>query len=74
VTADENDANHACTLFLLTHNLYNGYMPSKVVEWMVARAVPKTVTKFYDSVVDGHKRFFCDKDELNKAANNNLGY
>ena len=62
VTADENDANHACTLFLLTHNLYNGYIPSKVVEWMVARAVPKAFTKFFDDLVDGHKQYFANKE------------
>ena len=62
VTEDENDPNHACSLFILTHNLYNGYIPAKVVEWMVARAVPRAFTKFFDDLVDGHRQFFADKE------------
>jgi hypothetical protein len=62
ITEDENDVNHACTIFSLSHNLYNGYIPAKHVEWLVARSVPKTVTKFFDSLVEGHKTFFSNTE------------
>ena len=61
ITADENDGDHACTVFALSHNLYNGYVPARHVEWMFARAVPKAFTKFFDSLIEGHKMYFEDK-------------
>ena len=60
-TANESNPDHSCSIFGLTHNLYNGNMPSKRMAWLIARSVPKTFIKFYDSVVEGHKRFFADK-------------
>ena len=61
-TADENDPDHACTIFGLSHNLYNGYLPSRHMEWLLSRAVPKSLGNFYDSLVEGHKLFFADKE------------
>jgi hypothetical protein len=29
---------------------------------MVARAVPKAFTKFFDDLVDGHKQYFANKE------------
>ncbi|XP_028411411.1 uncharacterized protein LOC114533973 [Dendronephthya gigantea] len=60
-TANESDPDHSCTIFGLSHNLYNGNMPSKGITWLLARAVPKAFLNFYGSMLEGHKRFFADK-------------
>ncbi|XP_028411439.1 uncharacterized protein LOC114533999 [Dendronephthya gigantea] len=60
-TANESDPDHSCTIFGLSHNLYNGNMPSRGITWLIARAVPKGFLKFYDSMVEGYKSFFADK-------------
>ena len=61
VMPDEVDPNHACTLFGLSNNLYNGYLSPKYTTWLFARAVPTAFINFYDSVVEGHNMFFADK-------------
>ena len=62
ITANENDGNESCTVFGLSHNSYNGFLPAKFTEWLASRAVPKAFTKFFDSLVDGSKQFFGDKN------------
>ena len=60
-TANESDPDHSCIIFGLSHNLYNGNVPSKGVAWLFARAVPKAFIKFYDNLVEGHEKFFAQK-------------
>lgn len=59
---DENDPDNVCSVFGLSHNRFNGRMPNSNIEWLFARSVPKTFITFITSIVEGHKKFFLNKN------------
>lgn len=65
VTPDERNPRNACVVFGLSHNSFNGFIPNSNIEWLLARTVPQTFIKFFDSIVEGHKLFFENKHRGN---------
>lgn len=58
---DEKDPENKCTIFGLTHNNYNGWLPKTHIQWLLARSVPKAFTFFFECLAQGHKMFFANK-------------
>lgn len=58
VTPDEKKPDAACTVFGLTNNLYNGWIPKTNMEWMQKRIVPRKFNEWKESMVDGYEKYF----------------
>ena len=64
VIPDENDPDNACTVFGLSHNRFNGWLPKTNIEWLIARNVPKAFVRYFESLVEGEKMFFEELQDL----------
>lgn len=53
ITPDENEPGAPCKVFGLTNNNFNGWMPKKYVEWLLARVVPRSFNKLCEDMFNG---------------------
>ena len=58
IIPDEKKPEEACTLFSLSTNNYNGWLPSTHIEWIVGRKVPASFNTFLANIVEGYKKYF----------------
>ena len=58
VTPDEKKPDAACTVFGLTNNLYNGWIPKTNMEWMQKLIVPRKFNEWRENMVDGYEKYF----------------
>ena len=56
-TPDENNPETACTVFGLTHNNFNGWIPNWNMEWLFAKVVPPGLNKYFDSVIKASEKY-----------------
>ena len=56
VTPDEKDPENACTVFGLSNNLYNGWIPD--AEWLQKMIVPNAFNKWFACLGNGYEKFF----------------
>ena len=61
IIPDESNPNAACTLFSLSRNNYNGWVPKTHIEWLVGRKVPAAFIQFLASMVEGYEKYFKQK-------------
>ena len=61
IIPDENNPSAACTLFRLSKNNYNGWLPTKHIEWIVRRKVTATFNQYLASMVEGYEKYFKQK-------------
>ena len=61
IIPDENSPNSACTLFSLSKNNFNGWLPKKHIEWIIGRKVAASFNQFFASIVEGYERYFTQK-------------
>ena len=61
IIPDENERSKACTLFSLSTNNYNGWLPTKHIEWIIGRKVPASFKEFFASMVEGYEKYFKQK-------------
>ena len=58
IIPDESNPSAACTLFSLSKNNYNGWLPTKHIEWIVGRKFPAAFNQFLASMVEGYEKYF----------------
>ena len=58
IIPDETAPDSACTVFSLSNNNYNGWMPKRHIEGFVSRAVVSAFNRFFESVVEGYQKYF----------------
>ena len=56
VTPDENNPETACTLFGLTSNNFNGWIPTSNMEWLFAKVVPPKFNLYFDNVIKASEK------------------
>jgi len=55
---DESNPSAACKLFSLSNNNFNGWLPTKNIEWIIGRKVPASFNQFFASMVEGYEKYF----------------
>ena len=58
ITPDETNPDSACTVFSLSNNNYNGWMPKRHIEWLVSKAVVSSFNRFYECVIEGYNKYY----------------
>ena len=58
IIPDESNPTEACTLFSLSKNNYDGWLPKRHIEWIVQRKVPASFKQFLASMVEGYEKYF----------------
>ena len=48
----------ACTLFCLSNNNYNGWLPKTYIEWLVSGGAISSFNRFFDCVIEGYEKYF----------------
>ena len=72
ISPDENNPNTACTIFSLSNNNYNGWLPNKHIEFLLSRAVVSSFNRFLNCMIEGYEKYYkqkwfirCNDEELN---------
>jgi len=58
ITPDEAKPDSACTLFSLSNNNYNGWLPNKHIERLVGRKVPESFNRFIENAIEGFDKYY----------------
>ena len=58
VIPDETNPDAACTLFSLSKNTYNGWLPNKNIEWIIGRKIAASFNLFLENLIEGYKKYF----------------
>lgn len=58
IIPDETAPDSACTLFGLSNNNYNGWIPKRHIERLVSSAVVSSFNRFFECVVEGYQKYF----------------
>ena len=58
ISADEKNPDSACTLFCLSNNNYNGWLPKTYIEWLVSGGAISSFNRFFDCVIEGYEKYF----------------
>ena len=58
ISADEKNPDAVCTLFCLSNNNYNGWLPKTHIEWIVSGAAISSFNRFFDCVIEGYEKYF----------------
>ena len=58
ISPDKNNPNTACTIFSLSNNNYNGWLPKTHIEWLVSRAVVSSFNRFLNCMIEGYEKYY----------------
>ena len=61
ISPDENNPNTACTIFSLSNNNYNGWLPNKHIEFLLSRAVVSSFNRFLNCMIEGYEKYYKQK-------------
>ena len=57
VTTDENNPETACTVFGLTANNFNGWIPKRNMEWLFAKLAPPEFNSYFTDVIKASEMY-----------------
>ncbi|KAJ7319215.1 hypothetical protein OS493_036378 [Desmophyllum pertusum] len=58
IIPDETNPDAACTLFLLSNNNYNGWLPNNLMKRVLEKKLPASFNEFFASVIKGYNDYF----------------
>ena len=61
VIPDEENPSGACNMFMLRNNNYNGCLPNKGIQFLIAKTLPPKFNLWREGIIDAYKRFFSEK-------------
>ena len=61
IIPDESNPSSACTLFRLSRNNYNGWLPRKHIERIVGRKFPASFNQLLANMMEGYEKYFKQK-------------
>ena len=61
VIPDEENPSGACKMFMLRNNNYNGCLPNKGIQFLIAKTLPPKFNLWREGIIDAYKRFFSEK-------------
>ena len=48
-------------MFMLRNNNYNGCLPNKGIQFLIAKTLPPKFNLWREGIIDAYKRFFSEK-------------
>ena len=61
IIPDEENPSGACKMFMLRNNNYNGCLPNKGIQFLIAKTLPPKFNLWREGIIDAYKRFFSEK-------------